>query len=318
MRALIIGIGGQDGSYLADTLLERGYDVCGIHRRTSTGNLKRIEHIKDRVRLYKGDLCDTQSILNTISVVMPKEVYNLADQDDVGWSYETPGYTYEVTGAAVGRLLEGLSLMTHVPHFFQAISATIFGRASAPQCEETPLDPLSPYACAKSFALHLCRYYREMHGLYVNTAIFYNHDSPRRGGNYLLTKICKRAAEIRRGESDVMRIDGDLSQRVDIGYAGSYMEAVSDMMELGESTDLIIGSGRTYTIHRLVKIAVGEGVEIINNPYKHSSPDRVFLHGSNRKAGELIRWDGGKELEELIPTMVDYYANRDSNDRGWI
>jgi GDPmannose 4,6-dehydratase len=193
--ALIVGIGGQDGSYLAEHLLALGYEVHGVHRRTSTGNLSRLTpEVLGQVHLHQGDLTDTNSIMKAVQSSDAEEIYNLADQDDVRWSFDLASYNFDVTGAAVGRLLHALSIEDAERKIFQPISATIFGDTVNGH-ESTPLFPRSPYACAKAFALHLCQYYREQEGLHVGTAILFNHDSPRRGPGYLLQKICRHIAD---------------------------------------------------------------------------------------------------------------------------
>ncbi len=253
MRALILGIGGQDGSYLADILLGRGYEVHGLHRRSSVNNLQRIEHIRDRVTLHQGDITEPSSIFRVVRDTMPKEIYNVADQDHVGWSYNLPGYSLEVTAKAVGTTLEVIRELDRGIKFFQPCSATMFGNAPPPQDEDTPHNPQSPYACAKTAAYHIARYYRQVHRMFVSTAILYNHDSPRRSGNYLLHQICEDAWKVATTDKEKIRV-GDPKMVVDIGYAKEYMEAVVDMMQLDKPTDVILASdGRVHTIKEIIK-----------------------------------------------------------------
>ena len=210
-KVLILGIGGQDSSYLAEHLIRNGDEVFGVHRRTSTGNLLRLNFIDPRVRsgiaLRQGDLTDTESIIRIVREVDPDEIYNLADQDDVRWSFENAGYNYDVTGSAVGRLLQALLDEGKRRPFFQAISATVFGSTTEGNVS-TPFDPRSPYAVAKLFALSLCRYYRKTHFYPVATAILFNHDSPRRGEGYLLQKICRQIVDFAEDPTVIERRSG--------------------------------------------------------------------------------------------------------------
>lgn len=287
-RALILGIGGQDGSYLADILLECGYEVHGLHRRTSLGNLSRIAHIKNRLILHHGDMADPQSVHRIISAVKPLEVYNEADQDHVGWSYDTPALSVDITYGAVARTLESISRINCAIRFFQPLSATIFGNAPPSQNETTPFNPLSPYACAKAGAYHLCRHYRQTHGLLVSTAILFNHDSPRRTGDYLLHKICQGVARIARKEERTLTL-GSLDMAVDVGFARDYMEAAWQILQQDEPDDFVIGTGCAWTIREMVEAAFGAvGIK--------SWEDRVILDPAfNRPdAGCTLLADPGK------------------------
>jgi GDPmannose 4,6-dehydratase len=234
MRALILGIGGQDGSYMAENLLDRGAEVHGLHRRTSLGDLSRIQHLLPRIALHRGDVCDPGSVYAALGKALPDVVYNFADQDNVDWSYETPGYSVQVTAGAVSTLLEAIK-GTQVK-LLQPISATVFGDSPAPQDEDSPPNPLSPYACAKAHAWHLCKYHRRCYGTQVSCAILYNHDSPRRGPEYLLHRMCKAAA------TGVVFECDDPSQIVDIGYAKDYVESMRRMMDVEPDDYVISGS----------------------------------------------------------------------------
>lgn len=255
-RALILGVGGQDGSYLAEFLLKTGYEVHGMVHRSSVDNLVRIRHLLDipapGLTIHRGDLTDPVSMGRVLWEVAPDEIYNFADQDNVDWSYRVPAYNYDVTFAAVGRLLEqvrdGWGKRAPEVRIFQPISATIFGAAEPPQNELTPLAPASPYACAKAAALLLCQHYRREYGMYVSTAIYFNHDSPRRGEDYLLHRI---AAAARRGDREFACWNPE--QRVDIGFAGEYAEAAWQVLQLdAPSDDYCIGTGEGVSIGALV------------------------------------------------------------------
>ena len=245
-RALILGVGGQDGSYLAEILLESGYEVHGLVRHSSGNNLWRIRHLLDKITLHKGDICDGVRLAMLIDELAPDEIYNEADQDSVGWSGKAPGYQIEVTYKAVSTILETLRYMGGKVRFFQPVSSTMFGDQPYPHTETTPLKPQSPYACAKAAAFLLCQHYRREHGVYVSCGILYNHDSPRRGPDYLLQRIA-------RGEP----LWGDLSTIVDVGYAPEYMEAAYQSLQQSESRDYVIATGRGYRIADLQNWAKG-------------------------------------------------------------
>jgi len=284
-RALILGIGGQDGSYLADILLEKGYEVHGLIRRSSLDNTTRIKHILDQVILHRGDLTDYGSLENAVVVSNPDEIYNEADQDAVGWSRQVPSYNYDVTFKAVGNLLEIIKRFAPNARVFQPASATMFQGSPYPQDENTPLTPQSPYACAKAGAYHLARYYRQSHGLFVSTGILYNHDSPRRSEDYLVHKICKSAIRIAKGEQDKMRL-GNLDHLVDIGHAREFMEAAWSMLQLDQPDDFVIATGISYSVGGLACSAL-EQVGITDTPSR-LEVDPAFVPKSGRTGPSLI------------------------------
>src|SRR3989344_2041340 len=229
-KALILGITGQDGSYLAEVLLEKGYEVHGLYRKSATGNTRNIEHILDKITLHRGDLLDATSLYRVIQEVQPEEIYNEADQDHVGWSNDMVDFQYNVTGAAVGRILEIIKQINPKIKFFQPLSSNIFGKAvEKPQTENPPFRPQSPCACGKVLAYVVSKFYRETYGMFVATAIFYNHESPRRPEEYVTRKITKAAARISLGLQENVEL-GDLSAKIDWGYAGEYMEAAWNIM----------------------------------------------------------------------------------------
>jgi len=202
-KALIFGITGQDGSYLAEVLLEKGYEVHGFIRRTATGNTRNIEHILDKITLHRGDVLDTTSLYRVINEVRPDEIYNEADQDHAGWSFDLVDYQYRITGVTPGAMLEIVRQLDPKIKFFQPITSNVFGKAEEnPQTENTPFRPQSPYACAKVLAYVISRFYREAYGMFVATGIFYNHESPRRPEEYVTRKITRAAAKIKLGLQD--------------------------------------------------------------------------------------------------------------------
>ena len=255
-RALIFGIGGQGGSYLAEILLDQGYEIHGLVRHSSVDNLVRIRHLLDKVTLHRGDFTDANSVERSIFDSQPDEVYNLADQDAVNWSRTAPNYQYNVTFSAVGQMLELIrSYITPRTKIFQPVSATMFQGAPYPQNESTPLTPQSPYACAKAGAFHLCRYYRETHGMFVSCGIMFNHDSPRRSEDYLVHKICRSALRIARGEQETLSL-GNLEHLVDVGHAREFMGAAVAMLQRPFPADYVIATGVPHSIGELAVEAI--------------------------------------------------------------
>lgn len=318
MRALILGIPGQDGSYLADYLLTLGYEVHGLVRRSSTGNLRRITHILDKVHLHKGDLCDGASVHRVLMNVRPEEVYNLADQDHVETSFETPDYNSDVTYAAVGRLLESVRLVCPRAKVFQACSATMFGIHPPPQNEETPHDPRNPYAVAKTGAYHLARFYRKHYGLSVSNGILFNHDSPRRGEDYLLHRIIRGCLRIHRGDPGHRIKLSHLDLRVDIGSAQEFVVGFHKILQLAQPTDVCIGTGFSPTISTMlthVRDRVWEGEE--SAPFCHdliealpSSGERPHLRADCAKLRKLANWWPDKVTSVVIDELVDHYRSQ--------
>ena len=308
-KALILGITGQDGSYLAEVLLEKGYEVHGMIRRSSTGNTKNIDQIINKIILHKGDMADVNSLYRIISQVQPEEIYNEADQDHVGWSYDIPAYSYDITAAAVGRILEVIKQVNPKIKFFQPVSATMFGDAIHPQSEKTPFNPQSPYACAKLLAYYLARYYRDVHGMFVSTAIFFNHDSPRRSEEYLLHKICNSAVRISKGKQKQIAL-GSLDMSVDIGYAKEFMEAAWQIMQQENPDDYVIGTGEGRTIREFLEEAfaqVGlktEGLVTIDPKFVRPGKQPTLI-GDITKAKEAFGFNPKIKFKELIKILIE-------------
>lgn len=242
-RALIFGVGGQDGSYLAELLLSKGYEVHGTVRRSSYDNIARVAHVRDRLTLHRCELTDAGSIHAAIYHSRADEIYNMADQDEVGWSKDTPGYSVGVTYGGPAVILEFLRHSSWANHakFFQPISSTVFGPTAAPQDESTPLNPGSPYACAKAAAWLLCKHYRREHGVFVSCGVFFNHDSPRRGPGYLLQQIARQAVAVARGERNRVELTGPDSY-VDVGWAPDYVDAAWRTLQQDAPDDYVIGT----------------------------------------------------------------------------
>jgi GDPmannose 4,6-dehydratase len=316
-KALILGVTGQDGSYLAEVLLDKGYEVHGMVRRSATGNVRNIEHlIRDpevfnhRFFLCRGDLADPTSLYRIITSIEPQEIYNEADQDHVGWSFDMVGFSADITGAAVGRILEIIKQMDPSIRYFQPCTSNMFGKTdSTLQTETTPFNPQSPYACAKVMAYYLTRYYREAFGMFASTAILYNHESPRRTEEYVTRKITKSVARIACGKQDKL-ILGDLSARVDWGYAREYMEAAWQMLQLDESDDYVIATGEAHSVEEFVEEAFAV-VNLKPEEYVVSSKDLFrptktgVLVGDTTKARTSFGFEPKVKFKELVKLMVE-------------
>ena len=309
-KALIFGITGQDGSYMAELLLDKGYEVHGLIRRSATGNKRNIVHILDKITLHKGDLADATSLYRVITTVKPDELYNFADQDHVSWSYDSPDYSSDITGAAVGRILEIIRQVNPKIKFFQPISSNMFGKVvQSPQTEETALRPQSPYACAKAYAYLLCRYYRDVFNLFASTAIFYNHESPRRTEEYVTRKITKAAACIKLGLQKKLLL-GDLSLGVDFGYAPDYVKAAWNIIQLEKPDDFIICTGETHTIQEFLEEAF-RVVGLDHTKYVEFDPKLLrpgktdALVGDYSKATKTFGYEPTVRFKQLVKILVD-------------
>ncbi|MDB4786229.1 GDP-mannose 4,6-dehydratase [bacterium] len=308
-----MGVTGQDGSYLAKYLLNKGEQVVGVARRSSTGNLKNIETILDHPRfiLETGELTDPLRFHTLLLRHRPEYIYNEADQDHVGYSYDTPSHSYDVTGSAVGKMLEIVSCVDRSIRFFQPLSATMFGAAESPQRETTDFQPQSPYACAKVFAYYLCRYYRDK-GLHVSTAILYNHESTRRDEKYLLHKIAASAVRVASGKQKTLSL-GDITQVVDIGFAHEYVRYFPRILVDEEPGDWILCSKKHYTIAKLCEAAFEKvGISDWRN-YVSVNPDfdypgkRQMLVGDCSKAANELGFNPQVDALQVVKILVDQY-----------
>ncbi len=316
-KALILGVTGQDGSYLAELLLEKGYEVHGMIRRSATGNTRNIDHLIDDPAVFnkqfflrRGDLADPTSIYRIVSEVRPQEIYNEADQDHVGWSYDMVGFSADVTGSAVGRILEIIRQLDPSIRYFQPCTSNMFGKSESPsQDEQTPFNPQSPYACAKVMAYHLTRYYREAFGMFAATAILYNHESPRRTVDYVTRKITRSVARISRGKQDKLVL-GDLSARIDWGYSKEYMEAAWQMLQKPSSDDFVIATGEVHTVREWVDeafAAVGLSSDnhvVIDERLLRPTKTSV-LTGDTSKAKAAFGFDPKVKFKALVKLMVE-------------
>lgn len=308
--ALITGITGQDGSYLAELLLAKGYRVVGMTRRSSTLSDERIAHIADRLELVSGDLLDQASLVSAIAAVKPDEVYNLAAQSFVPTSWNQPVLTGDLTGLGVTRMLEAIRQVDPSIRFYQASSSEMFGKvAESPQTERTPFYPRSPYGCAKAYGHHLTVNYRESYGLYAVSGIMFNHESPRRGAEFVSRKVTLAAARIAHGQQSELRM-GNLDAQRDWGYAGDYVEAMWRMLQPDDPTDYVIGTGVMHSVRELVDIAFARaGLDyrehVIIDPalYRPAEVDR--LQADSTKASRDLDWVPTVGFADLIEMMTD-------------
>ena len=315
--ALITGITGQDGSYLTELLLEKGYAVHGVVRRTSNLTRSRIEHLRrdesiygQRLFLHYGDLSDGTTLRRIFAQVRPSEVYHLAGQSHVGLSFEIPESTCEEIGMATLRLLEIVRDQEQPVRFYHASSSEIFGRANeSPQTEETPLLPASPYGCAKAFATQLVRVYRQSYGMFACNGILYNHESPRRGENFVTQKIARGVARIARGEQEELTL-GDLDSRRDWGHAREYVAAMWRMLQHEAADDYVIATGETHSVRDFVQAAFA----VVDLPWEeHVKQSATFtrpaeptlLVGSAEKARRILGWTPATAFAELVREMVE-------------
>jgi GDPmannose 4,6-dehydratase len=309
-KALITGITGQDGSYLAEFLLEKGYQVVGMVRRTSTVNFARIHHIQDRVTLVSGDLLDQGSLIAILQEHRPQEVYNLAAQSFVPTSWEQPVFTGGVTGLGVTRMLEAIRTVDPSVRFYQASSSEMFGKVrEVPQNENTPFYPRSPYGVAKVYGHWITVNYRESHGLLAVSGILFNHESPRRGLEFVTRKVTHGAARIKLGLADELRL-GNLESRRDWGYAGDYVRAMWLMLQQEMPDDYVVGTGETHSVQDLCEVAFGHldldwRQYVVQDPRFMRPAEVDVLVADSTKARKVLGWEPTVTFPELVTLMVD-------------
>lgn len=320
--ALISGITGQDGSFLTEVLLDKGYDVFGIIRRSSSFNTDRIDHLYQdphekgtRLRLVYGDLNDSSSLNMILRQVQPDEIYNLGAQSHVRVSFDIPEYTGEVTGLGTVRLLEAIRETGISPKFYQASSSELYGKvAESPQTETTPFHPRSPYGCAKAYAYHITVNYRESYGLFACNGILFNHESERRGETFVSRKITRAATRIKLGLQEKLYM-GNLDAQRDWGYARDYVEAMWMIMNADEPDDYVIATGETHSVREFLEKTFGyldldwkEHVEIDQRYFRPAEVD--VLLGDASKARRKLGWEPKVNFDELVKLMTDYDLNR--------
>jgi GDPmannose 4,6-dehydratase len=314
-RALITGITGQDGSYLAELLLDKGYEVHGMVRRSSTENFERITHLVDRIGLVQADLLDPTSLVEAVEETRPTELYNLGAQSFVPTSWKQPVLTAEFTAVGVTRMLEAIRRVDPNIRFYQASSSEMFGKVrEVPQNEQTPFYPRSPYGVAKVYGHFITVNYRESYGLFAVSGILFNHESPRRGLEFVTRKVTDGVGRIKLGLADELRL-GNLEAKRDWGYAGDYVEAMWLMLQADEPEDYVIATGEEHSVREFVDIAFEHaGLD----PERHVVVDPEFLRpaeidhlvGDSTKAREKLGWEPKVSFRELVEMMVDADVER--------
>ena len=309
-RALITGVTGQDGSYLAELLLDKGYEVAGMVRRSSTVSFERIAHLMDRVEFVSGDLLDQLSMVETLRSFEPDEVYNLAAQSFVQTSFSQPVLTGETTALGVTRLLDAVRLVDPSIRYYQASSSEMFGKAAeVPQTETTPFHPRSPYGVAKVYGHWITVNYRESYGLHASSGMLFNHESPRRGLEFVTRKISHGAARIALGQESELRL-GNLDAKRDWGFAGDYVEAMWRMLQQDEPDDFVVCTGETHSVREFCQVAFGhlgldwEAHVVIDERFIR--PAEVdLLVGDASRAAKVLGWSPTVNFEELVTMMVE-------------
>lgn len=316
-KALITGITGQDGSYLTEMLLGKGYEVHGIIRRSSTFNTGRIDHVyrdphngeKAKMRLHYGDLSSSDSLQKVISEVKPDEIYNLGAQSHVRVSFDMPEYTADVTGLGVIRILEAIRRTGVKTRFYQASTSELFGSASPPQCENTPFEPQSPYAIAKAYGYWITRNYRDAYDMFAVNGILFNHESPRRGKTFVTRKITRAVANILAGNQKYLYL-GNLDSKRDWGYAPDYVEAMWMMLQHDEPVDLVIGTGETHTVREFLEEAFGyvglDYEDYVRIDPRYFRPTEVdYLLADPTNCNQVLKWEPRVRFSELVRIMMD-------------
>jgi GDPmannose 4,6-dehydratase len=310
-KALITGITGQDGSYLAEFLLKKGYKVYGLKRRSATPNHQNIEHIEKEIDMIPGDVQDLYSLIHAMKIARPDEVYNLAAQSFVGDSWHQPFFTGSVTALGVVNMLEAVRNVNPNAKFYQASSSEMYGKvAEVPQTETTPFYPRSPYAAAKAYGHWITVNYRESYSLFACSGILFNHESPRRGLEFVTRKISDGVAKIKLGLEKELRL-GNLESKRDWGFAGDYVEAMWLMLQQEKPDDYVIATGETHTVKEFVNIAFNHvGLDwrefVIQDPKFFRPAEVDLLLGDATKAKKKLNWKPRVSFEELVKMMVDY------------
>ena len=318
-RALITGITGQDGSYLAEFLLSKEYEVFGLFRRTSILNFERIKHFQDKIELISGDLLDQNSLVNAIKESNPDEVYNLASQSFVPTSWKQPVFTGEATALGVTRMLEAIKVVNPKIKFYQASSSEMFGKVKeVPQTEKTPFHPRSPYGVAKLYGHWITVNYRESYNMFCCSGILFNHESPRRGLEFVTRKVTNAAVKIKLGLSNELRL-GNLDAKRDWGFAGDYVKAMWLMLQQDKPDDYVISTGITHSVRDLVQIAFDyvnlnwKDYVIVDPKFVRPAEVEILL-GNSTKALKKLGWAPETSFEELIKMMIDADLERIEND----
>ncbi|KKN23697.1 hypothetical protein LCGC14_0902220 [marine sediment metagenome] len=315
-KALITGITGQDGSYLAELLLEKGYEVHGTTRRSSTSNTKNIDHLEGQISLHYADLTDGINLGVLLSEIQPDEIYNLAAQSHVRVSFDKPVYTGNTVGLGVARLLEAMRHFCPKAKMYQASTSEMFGGSPPPQNETSPFHPLSPYGIAKLYAYWMCLNYRDSYNLFISNGILFNHESPRRSENILSKKVTKAAARIHAGLQDELLL-GNLEAKRDWGYAKEYVEAMWLMLQQDKPDDFVVGTGETHSVQEFVEEAFNclglDWTMYVNYRKDLLRPSEVnILQADNSKTKKVLGWEPKTTFKELVKGMV-FYDSREAS-----
>ena len=321
-KAIITGINGQDGSYLSEFLLEKGYEVYGILKRNSVAENQtaRLDNVYDKITLYYADMTDVSSLISVIQKVMPDEIYNLAAQSHVRISFDQPIYTANVTGIGTLNLLEAVKLIKPNTKIYQASSSEMFGNSidsDGYQRESTPLNPVSPYGCAKVFSYNICRNYRNSYGMFVSNGILFNHESPRRGTNFVTNKVCKEAVKIKLGLSNQLKL-GNLDATRDWGHAKDYVKAMWGILQLENPDDFVCSTGISHSVKELcdyVFSSLGlDYKEYVTQDEKFLRPEELHdLKGDSSKLIKSTGWSHDYTFESMLDEMINYWMVYYSN-----
>ena len=317
-KALITGINGQDGSYLAELLLDKGYDVFGTLKRNSVAEnqTSRLNSIYARIKLVYADLTDIPSLISTIQNVWPDEIYNLAAQSHVRISFDQPIYTAQATGLGTLNLLEAVKLIKPDTKIYQASSSEMFGNSidsDGFQRETTPMNPVSPYGCAKVFSYNICRNYRNSYNMFISNGILFNHESPRRGTNFVTNKVCKEAVKIKLGLSNELKL-GNLDATRDWGHAKDYVKAMWEILQLEHADDFVCATGVSHSVRNLCEYVFGK-LDLDYNEYvsmdeKFLRPEELHnLKGDSSKLVKATGWSHDYTFESMLDEMIDHWMD---------
>lgn len=316
MKALITGINGQDGSYLAELLLEKGYEVIGVIRRTSNPLHENISHLKDKINLVPGDMTDGGSIHNAIERYLPDEIYNLAGMSQVRWSYDVPSMTMDVNCGGLLRIIESVRSLKLDAKIYQACSSEMFGKVQEiPQTEKTSFYPRSPYGVSKAAAYYMARVYRESYGMKIYCGFLFNHESPRRGEEFLSRKVCIAVAEIAAGKRDKLTL-GNLDAKRDFGYAKEYVEWIWNIMQHHTPDDFVIATGETHSVKEFVQLAfehagIKDWEKFVVYEKSLTRPAEVdLLIGDATKSKNTFGFEPKVKFRELVKIMVEAELNK--------